>query len=251
MIAMTEDFKSPFPFAAFATPEDIRKASEQAMNLWIGALSPMWVPFLAASGFGLTAYSAGKTLQKELLEDMPLAARWPGFTPLWGQHDFTPESFEAPAEAVVETAAEAVESGGEPVVEAARMLTDVAETAVKPVQAMTEVVMDPVTETPVVPAVVEAIAEPVLVPEPAPVAPAMPDIPAPAPKAAALKPVTPPKPVAPKPIARELAVAKAKPASVAKPAPVAKSAPVAKPVVKTAPAKPASKPSAPKSPKLN
>lgn len=178
MLTMT-DMESPkFPFA---TPEDIKAASEKALNFWVGALSPMWVPFMAASSFGLGAWAVTRGLAKGGdMADLPLATRWPGFAPLWGQADFTPEAFEARAEDAEATVVAAAET-------AAETAAPVVEQAVEATEAVVAPIIDPVTEVPVVPAVVEALAEPVIAPDPV--------------KSAA-------KVVAPKAIAAELAVAR-------------------------------------------
>ncbi|MEI9902688.1 MAG: hypothetical protein WDN06_00895 [Asticcacaulis sp.] len=44
---MTSD--AELPKISLATPEDYKQASEKAMNFWVGALSPLWAPFFAAS----------------------------------------------------------------------------------------------------------------------------------------------------------------------------------------------------------
>lgn len=208
MLTMTEKPKTLFPMA---TPEDFKQASERAMNLWIGALSPMWVPFMAASAFGMSAYVAGKTLQKDLVGDLPLAPRWPGFAPMWGQMgvapDFTPQAFE---QAIVD-AAQAVEDVVAPV-EAAM------ETMVKATMStFTDATADVAGDTEVVAhAVTEAAAETVVAPEVLPVEVAPVETVA-APVLA--EPVVT-KPVAPKAIAKDLAVAK--PATKSTPKPTAK-----------------------------
>lgn len=175
------------------SPEDIRQASEKALNLWVGVLSPYWAPFFAASGFGLGAWAMSRSLiqNEHLADELPLVARWPGFTPLWGQKDFTPEVLEPVVDAAVETGAEV----------AAKTAETLAESAVAATEEATDAVMDPVAEVPVVPAVAEAIAEPA---------------------AEAVVPIAP-KPIAPKPIAKALAVAKPEvkvpPKPTTKPAP--------------------------------
>ncbi len=197
MFSLTQDSDATTVWA----PEDVRQTTEKVMNFWAGALSPYWAPFWAASGLGLGVWAAGRAFRQGegLLQELPLAMRWPGFMPLWGQKDFTPETLDdviaAPVAAVAEVAAKA---------------EGVAAKAAEPV-------LDPVVETPVVPAVVEAIAEPVAVPAPVRDEPAK------------AEPVTvQAKPMAPKPLAKELAVAKDKPAEM--PAPSAKMAkPAAKP----------------------
>ncbi len=206
MISMTDE-TSATRFSLWA-PEDFQQSSEKVMNFWVGALSPYWVPFWAASGFGLGAWAMSRSLMQGegLLQDLPLASRWPGFTAVWGQKDFAPEALEVVTEAsadtvqaVTETVApmaeeieKSVESVSLPLEEIVEPVVAVAEKAAEPVETAAEPVIDPVAEVPVVPAIAEAVAEPV--------------------KAA-------PKPPTPKPIAKELAVAKpaAKPAPKAKP----------------------------------
>lgn len=139
MLSMT-DYPTPkFP----ATPEEVKAASEKVVNFWVGALSPMWVPFWAASSFGLSAWAVTQNLSKTegLLKDMPqmadMASKWPGFTGVWG-------AAAARAEAAVKAAEETTEKTAEAVVEAV---------AVEP-----KVAFDPVIEAPV--AVSEAAVEP-------------------------------------------------------------------------------------------
>jgi hypothetical protein len=138
MLSMT-DYPTPkFP----ATPEEVKAASEKVVNFWVGALSPMWVPFWAASSFGLSAWAVTQNLSKTegLLKDMPqmadMAGKWPGFTGVWG-------AAAAKAEAAVNAAEDTVEKTAETVVETV-------EVAPEP-----EVVFDPVIEAPV--AVSEAV----------------------------------------------------------------------------------------------
>lgn len=177
-------------------PEDVRQTTEKVMNFWTGALSPYWAPFWAASGLGLGVWAAGRAFMQgdALLQELPLAMRWPGFMPLWGQKDFIPETLDdviaAPVVAVAET--------------------------VKAAEKVAEPVLDPVVETPVVPAVVEAVAEPAPVVDVTPEPSVAETVVAPEPVKAA------PKPVTPKPLARDLAVAKTEVAKTA-PKPAAKS----------------------------
>lgn len=147
MLSMT-DYPTPkFP----ATPEEVKAASEKVVNFWVGALSPMWVPFWAASSFGLGAWAMTQSLGKSegLLKDMPqmtdLAAKWPGFG-VWGASSATAETA---VKASVDTAADmakttvkAAEEAAEEAVE--KMADTVAEVAPEP-----EVVFDPVIEAPV------------------------------------------------------------------------------------------------------
>ncbi len=151
MLSMT-DYPTPkFP----ATPEEVKAASEKVVNFWVGALSPMWVPFWAASSFGLGAWAMTQSLGRSegLLKDMPqmtdLAGKWPGFG-VWGAST-------AAAEPAVKTSADAAADMAKTTVKAAaetveKMVDTVAEVASEP-----EVVFDPVIEAPV--AVSDAVVE--------------------------------------------------------------------------------------------
>jgi hypothetical protein len=110
MLSMT-DYPTPkFP----ATPEEVKAASEKVVNFWVGALSPMWVPFWAASSFGLSAWAVTQNLSKTegLLKDMPqmadMAGKWPGFTGVWGAAAARAEAAEKAAEKTAEAVVEAV-----------------------------------------------------------------------------------------------------------------------------------------------
>ena len=140
MLSMT-DYPTPkFP----ATPEEVKAASEKVVNFWVGALSPMWVPFWAASSFGLGAWAMTQSLSKNegLLKDMPqmadLAGKWPGFG-AWSaaRADAT--------EAAVKTAGDMVEKAAGQVIEAVESVPE------------PKVAFDPVIEAPV--AVSEAAVE--------------------------------------------------------------------------------------------
>ncbi|HTM81505.1 hypothetical protein [Asticcacaulis sp.] len=166
------DYPTPkFP----ATPEEVKAASEKVVNFWVGALSPMWVPFWAASSFGLGAWAMTQSLTKNegLLKDMPqmadMAGKWPGFTGVWGVAA-------ARAEAAVKAAEDTVEKTAEALVETV-------EAAPEP-----KVVFDPVIEAPV--AVSGAVVE------------------APAVLKAAAKPVKAALKIEPKPIARAVSAVK-------------------------------------------
>jgi len=72
MLNMTQ---SELPKFAFPSSEDIKTATERLTYLWVGACSPMWVPFFAATSFGVSAWmmsgaaargSAGGDLYKDL-----------------------------------------------------------------------------------------------------------------------------------------------------------------------------------------
>ncbi len=73
------------PKISLATPDDFKDASQRAMNIWVGAMSPLWAPFWAATTFGVSLWALGQGLKRsviadELLDkDAVLALRWPGF----------------------------------------------------------------------------------------------------------------------------------------------------------------------------
>ena len=66
MLSMTDSLPPKFPMMTppLMTPEDMQKASEKAINFWVGALSPMWVPFWAASSFGLGAWAMTRNMKR-------------------------------------------------------------------------------------------------------------------------------------------------------------------------------------------
>lgn len=70
---------------SLATPEDVKAASEKAVNFWVGALSPLWVPFWAASTVGVSVWALAQGLKRtgmasaEIDPTVPLATKWPGF----------------------------------------------------------------------------------------------------------------------------------------------------------------------------
>ncbi|MDV6333096.1 hypothetical protein [Asticcacaulis sp. 201] len=193
----------PTKFATVPTPEEMKAASEKVMNFWVGALSPMWVPFWAASSFGLSAWamtqSLGKSegLMKEIPEMAKMAPKWPGFMGVWGA--LTPsQSLDKTVDAVkpvVEAADAAVVDMVTSTAKAAEKVVDEASGAVvQAVDAAPEpkVVFDPVVEAPVAiqPAAVEA---PAVLKEAAKAAP---------------KPATPK--ATPKPIAKAVSAVKPK-----------------------------------------
>jgi len=61
------------PNFTYASPEEIRDAQEKALNLWVGATSPLWAPFWLAStvGVGLWALSQGFKRTQETLGAVP------------------------------------------------------------------------------------------------------------------------------------------------------------------------------------
>jgi len=168
MTSMTDT--AGFPAFSLELPDDVRAASERALNLWVGATSPLWMPFWAASGFGVGMWSLlrGFRPSDSLMAEMPLEG-WPNLFRSWGLE----------AGELHEKAVEAVEN-------AAQISEPVLEKAVEVAVADTALLVDPVTEAP------EAIAEP---PE------------APVELAEAADPPVEPK-VEPRPIARGVSAAR-------------------------------------------
>lgn len=217
MLSMTD---MDAPTISLATPEDVKAASEKAMNFWVGALSPLWVPFWAASTVGVSVWALAQGMKRtgmaspHLDPDAPLATKWPGFdlpfaTPwskAWGEAaieldetvEFVKETIAEPLQLaieaeqkieealfpVTETAKAAVETvtaqvaepvapvsevaapiveKPEPVIEAPVVKAEapIAEPVVKKTAKKTAEtpLLDPVTETPVVPGVAEATSE--------------------------------------------------------------------------------------------
>ncbi len=84
MLSMTD---ANTPKVSFATPDDVRLASEKAFNIWLGAFSPLWAPFMAATATGLGFWSMSQAFRRSLgftnIEalgpDTHLFAKWPGF----------------------------------------------------------------------------------------------------------------------------------------------------------------------------
>ncbi len=153
MLSMT-DYPTPkFP----ATPEEVKAASEKVVNFWVGALSPMWVPFWAASSFGLGAWAMTQSLSRNegLLKDMPqmtdMAGKWPGFG-VWGASTAAAESMVKATEDQVRTTADKTADVAKTSVKAASVTVEqAAGTVVEAVKTTPEpkVVFDPVIEAPV------------------------------------------------------------------------------------------------------
>lgn len=81
MVMNTPEFPK-FP----STPEEIKAASEKVMNFWIGACSPMWVPFFAASSFGLSTWMMSGALAKGMDGESPYSHLPKGFTDAMSMH---------------------------------------------------------------------------------------------------------------------------------------------------------------------
>jgi hypothetical protein len=83
MLSMTD---ADTPKVSFATPDEVRLASEKAFNIWLGAVSPLWAPFMAATAAGLSFWSMSQAVRRglgftslEMTPDAHLFAKWPGF----------------------------------------------------------------------------------------------------------------------------------------------------------------------------
>lgn len=215
------------PLFSAASPQDIRQASERMMQFWAGALLPLWTPFWAASAFGIGAWSLSRSLDRAglLNADLPkvagFAVIWPGFGPkpaetleatadvvedviaaskvtayavLETQEAVVEEATDAIAEVMTQTVAEVVSTVEDVAEMVAAPLADAVPDVVEP-----QVLIDPVTAAPVVPEVVEALAE---------VTPPVEEVVEPMIDEAVAPPVKPAAKAMPKPIARDLAVAK-------------------------------------------
>jgi len=70
MLSLTSD---DMPNFTYASPEEMRGAQEKALNLWVGATSPLWAPFWLSSavGIGLWAWSQGFRRVQETVGAMP------------------------------------------------------------------------------------------------------------------------------------------------------------------------------------
>jgi hypothetical protein len=56
----------PFDGFKYEIPEDVTKSSHRVMNFWVGAMSPLWLPFVAASSFGIGAWMLTKGMSEAL-----------------------------------------------------------------------------------------------------------------------------------------------------------------------------------------
>lgn len=73
MLTMTQSDLPPF---SLPTSEEMKSATERLTHFWIGACSPMWVPFFAATSFGVSAWMlSGATARRagssDLYKDLP------------------------------------------------------------------------------------------------------------------------------------------------------------------------------------
>ncbi len=133
---------------SFATPDDVRLASEKAFHIWLGAFSPLWAPFMAATATGLGFWSATQIMKRSLgfasaemlTPDTHLFAQWPGFalplatpwTRSWGETaeeadriaELTHDSLSAPIQIAFE-AEEKLEEAIEEAIASAHETVDV------------------------------------------------------------------------------------------------------------------------------
>ena len=70
MLSLTSD---DLPKFTYPTPEDMKGAQEKALNVWVGATSPLWAPFWLAStvGIGLWAMGQGFRRTRDTLNVVP------------------------------------------------------------------------------------------------------------------------------------------------------------------------------------
>jgi hypothetical protein len=61
MLSLTSD---DMPNFTYATPEEMRGAQEKALNLWVGATSPLWAPFWLSSAVGVGLWAWGQGLRQ-------------------------------------------------------------------------------------------------------------------------------------------------------------------------------------------
>jgi hypothetical protein len=61
MLSLTSD---DMPNFTYASPEEMRGAQEKALNLWVGATSPLWAPFWLASAVGVGLWSLGQGFRR-------------------------------------------------------------------------------------------------------------------------------------------------------------------------------------------
>lgn len=160
---------------SLATPDDVRELSQRSLNIWAGAMSPLWAPFFMAASFGVGVWSLGQGMARSLGgtlydRDLPLAAKWPGFLPapasdavktVEAATETVAETTLAPLTEIVEATADtASDLSSETLQQAAETVDVLRDEAAE--KADTKPLIDPVTEMPVIPGVIEAIAEPKL-----------------------------------------------------------------------------------------
>ncbi len=142
MLSMTQ---TDAPRISFATPEDVKAVSAQTLNIWTGALSPLWLPFWAAATVGVGIWTFGQAVKRgfsalPLEGDTTLLTKWPGFA----------LSLAAPAAKAIEEAAEpdvaktaaAVEAAPKAAAKTAKKVVEAAEEVVAPVIVPVETVAE-------------------------------------------------------------------------------------------------------------
>ncbi len=78
MLSLTSD---DMPNFTYASPEETRAAQEKALNLWVGATSPLWAPFWLASTVGVGLWAAGQSFKRaqEAISAVPASfGAWTG-----------------------------------------------------------------------------------------------------------------------------------------------------------------------------
>ena len=184
---MTSMTDTPFYFVTppAMLPDDVKKASERMVNLWMGAMSPFWAPFWAASSFGVGMWALARNVKpaESLMEDMKSDA-WLGLFKSWGleagelhekaveaveQASHEAEAAPAVAEAVAapqETVSESMAEAAEIAAETAQSLSEAAPEMAEPEIAESASVVTEDAPAPVE-ALTEAVSEPVVKPAPA------------------------------------------------------------------------------------
>jgi hypothetical protein len=176
MTSMTE---TPFYFVTppVMLPDDVKKASERMMNLWMGAMSPFWAPFWAASSFGVGMWALARQMKpaEGLMDDMKSDA-WLGLFKSWGLeagelHEKAVEAVvqtthkaEAASEAATERVVEAQTTAGDAVTEVAEVVQTGAEDASAATAEIAETAASDIADT--MATAVAAAPEPVVTPEP-------------------------------------------------------------------------------------
>lgn len=129
MTSMTE---TPFYFVTppAMLPEDVKKASERMMNLWMGAMSPLWAPFWVASSFGVGMWALARNVKpaEGLMDDMKSDA-WLGLFRSWGLeagelHEKAVEAVEDASRSTVATEEAATEKATNATIESAGPVMD-------------------------------------------------------------------------------------------------------------------------------
>ncbi len=131
------------------TPESLKSASQQALNIWVGAMSPLWAPFWAATSFGLGAWMVSQSLTRteDMMKGMPLNSKWPS---LWGLQATAAQAMDKAVEDVVEKAMPVMKAATSVVAEEVEAVVAAVEGTTRDgAPAKVETVIDPVIEAPV------------------------------------------------------------------------------------------------------